>query len=209
MAILPILEIPHPILRRKARKVRAIDSALLRLAYDMIDTMRDAGGVGLAANQVGSLSRVIVIQLPCEDEARIYFNPEIVHREGERKVEEGCLSIPGYRGNITRSIWIKFRGMDSLSNMVRFKSNEMLSQALEHEVDHLNGILYSDHLKDHEKLFAIDVDGEKSSGKDSLVNHADRACEPKDDITSRIHSNINNGEPETDIRDIPASLKVK
>ena len=209
MAILPILEIPHPILRRKARKVRAIDSALLKLAYDMIDTMRDAGGVGLAANQVGSLSRVIVIQLPCEDEARIYFNPEIVHREGERKVEEGCLSIPGYRGNITRSIWIKFRGMDSLSNMVRFKSNEMLSQALEHEVDHLNGILYSDHLKDHEKLFAIDVDGEKSSGEDSLVNHADRACEPKDDITSRIHSNINNGEPETDIRDIPASLKVK
>lgn len=209
MAILPILEIPHPILRRKARKVRAIDSALLKLAYDMIDTMRDAGGVGLAANQVGSLSRVIVIQLPCEDEARIYFNPEIVHREGERKVEEGCLSIPGYRGNITRSIWIKFRGMDSLSNMVRFKSNEMLSQALEHEVDHLNGILYSDHLKDHEKLFAIDVDGEKSSGKDSLVNHADRACEPKDDITSRIHSNINNGEPETDIHDIPASLKVK
>tara|TARA_B100000745_G_scaffold279394_1_gene210882 strand:- start:319 stop:585 length:267 start_codon:yes stop_codon:yes gene_type:complete len=84
----------------------------------------------------------------------------------------------------------------------------MLSQALEHEVDHLNGILYSDHLKDHEKLFTIDVDGEKSSGKDSSVNHAVRACEPKDDITSRIHSDINNGEPGTDIHDIPASLKV-
>ena len=209
MAILPILEIPHPILRRKAKKVRAIDSALLKLAYDMIDTMRDAGGVGLAANQVGSLSRVIVIQLPCEDEARIYLNPEIVHREGERKVEEGCLSIPGYRVNITRSIWIKFRGMDSLSNMVRFKANEMLSQALEHEVDHLNGILYSDHLKDHEKLFAIDLDGEKSSGKDPSVNPEVRTCEPKDGITSRTHSDINNGESGTDIHDTPASLKVK
>ncbi len=209
MAVLSILEIPHPLLRRKARKVRSIDSDLLKLAYDMVDTMKDAGGVGLAANQVGSLSRVIVIQLPCEEEARIYINPEIVHREGERKVEEGCLSIPGYRGNITRSIWIKFRGMDYLSNMVRFKANEMFSQALEHEVDHLNGILYSDHLKDHEKLFAIDLDREKSSIKQSSANPEVKACGPKDDATSRIHPDINDAERVMDIRETSASLKVK
>ena len=81
LAIREILQIPHPVLRQRARKVRALNDDVLRLAYDMVDTMRDANGVGLAANQVGELWRVIVIQLPEEEEARIYVNPEITIRE--------------------------------------------------------------------------------------------------------------------------------
>ena len=95
MAVLPILELPNPMLRQRARKVRKIESSVLKLADDMVDTMRDANGVGLAANQVGVLKRVIVVQLPEEEEARIYVNPEVVHREGEQDFYDGCLSIPG------------------------------------------------------------------------------------------------------------------
>ena len=122
MAVREILELPHPTLRQRARKVRTIGSPVLRLAYDMVDTMREAGGIGLAANQVGVLRRVIVLQLPEDDEASIYVNPEIVHRQGEREVEEGCLSIPGYRGLITRSLWVRFRAMDHTSKLVKLKA---------------------------------------------------------------------------------------
>ncbi len=94
MTVRNILQFPHPVLRQRARKVRALNGKVLRLAYDMVETMRHAGGVGLAANQVGELWCVIVIQVPGEDEARIYVNPEIVSRRGERRVEERCLSIP-------------------------------------------------------------------------------------------------------------------
>ncbi|MCD5398445.1 MAG: peptide deformylase, partial [Dehalococcoidia bacterium] len=85
-------------LRKRARKVRSVDKKLLKMAFDMVDTMDNAGGVGLAANQVGQLQRLIVIRVPGEEEARIYINPEILKREGEREIEEGCLSVPGYRG---------------------------------------------------------------------------------------------------------------
>ena len=92
MAILPILEIPNPLLRRRAKKVRSLSNKTISLAHDMVETMREAGGVGLAANQVGVLQRIIVIQLPEEEEARIYLNPEILKTTGSRKIEEGCLS---------------------------------------------------------------------------------------------------------------------
>ena len=179
-------------LRQRARKVRKIDSSVLRLAYDMIDTMQDANGVGLAANQVGVLRRVIVIQLPEEEETRIYINPEIVHREGEREVEEGCLSVPGYKGFITRSIWVKFSALDHTSTLVKLKADGLLSQALEHEVDHLNGILYLDHLESHEMLIKID-DEPEGEGSDSDEQLSDDAHE----------ANL-----ESDERDTPASLKI-
>ncbi len=192
MAIRPILELPHPMLRKRARKVRKIDSTVLQLAYDMIDTMQDANGVGLAANQVGALRRVIVIQLPEEEETRIYINPEIVHREGEREVEEGCLSLPGYKGFITRSIWVKFSALDHTSTLVKLKADGLLSQALEHEVDHLNGILYVDHLESHEMLIRIDSEPE-DDGSESDDQPADNGHEA-------------NADP--DERDTPASIKI-
>lgn len=156
MSVLPILELPHPTLRKRARKVRRVDKNILKLAHDMVDTMDDAGGVGLAANQVGDLRRLIVLRLPEEQNHRIYFNPEILRKDGRREVEEGCLSVPGYRGLITRSVWVKFGALNHESYMVKFKAEDLLAQVLEHEVDHLNGILYLDHLESHENLLKIE-----------------------------------------------------
>ena len=160
MAVLPIIEYPHPVLRRRANKVLRIDRRVERLADDMTDTLRSANGVGLAANQVGVPRRVIVIQLPDEEDARVYINPRIVHREGHRDVPEGCLSIPGYMATITRSLWVRANGLDRSSRTFRLHADGLLAQALEHEIDHLNGILYIDHLKSHQQLVELEPEPE-------------------------------------------------
>ena len=185
MATLPILEIPHPTLRKRAKKVRGLNKSMKKLAYDMVDTMHEAGGVGLAANQVGHLWRIIVLQMPEEEEARIYFNPEIIRTAGIREVEEGCLSLPGYRGLVNRSVWIRFQAIDHSATTIKFKAENLLSQALEHEVDHLNGILYTDHLVTHEKLYRIDE-------QESLSE------EDEENVSSNTNS-----------LNTPASLKIK
>ena len=172
MSLLPIIEIPDPILRKRARKVRRIDKSVLKLANNMVDTLREAGGVGLAANQVGELQRIIVIQLP-EEEARIYVNPEIIKAEGEREVEEGCLSIPGYRGKIIRSVTIRFGALDHSSKRLRIDADGLLAQALEHEIDHLNGILYTDHLRSHDDFYMIEEDHEGIEHTDTRLDDYD------------------------------------
>ena len=198
MATLPILEIPHPVLRQRAKKVRTIDRKVMKIAYDMVDTMHEAGGVGLAANQVGELRRIIVLQMPEEEEARIYFNPEILRTNGSREIEEGCLSFPGYRGIVNRSIWIRFQGTDQSDTIVKFKAENLLSQALEHEVDHLNGILYTDHLVSHEKLFRLE-DLEEVSNK--------KICESDPSLVSTSESQ--GVRAHYDSSDSTASAKVK
>lgn len=203
MAVRPILELPHPALRRRAKKVRKIDSAVLRLAYDMIDTMREARGVGLAANQIGVLRRVIVIQPPEEEEASIYINPEIAHREGEREVEEGCLSIPGYKAPITRSVWVTFRALDHTAKLVKLRAEDLLAQALEHEVDHLNGILYIDHLKSHQQLIPVEP------GPDATAEGPIRAHQPSGLGEVRLEGVEQVLEPQPDPGETPASLKVR
>ncbi len=155
MSFLHLRTIPDPVLRQKARRVSKIDDALHKLIDDMIDTMRDADGVGLAANQVGVLQRVVVIEIPEEDQARVLINPEIVRREGERVVEEGCLSIPGFRGELVRSVKVRVRALDRDGKPVRFKADGLLAQALEHETDHINGVLYIDHLESPDKLWKL------------------------------------------------------
>ena len=153
MSILPMRIVPDPVLRERAKRVTATGRSLQRLIDDMIETMRDSHGVGLAANQVGVLQRIIVIQLPDDEEVRVFINPEIIRREGEREVEEGCLSIPGYRGLVTRSVMVRAKGMDRRGRPIRVKADELLAQALEHEIDHLNGTLYIDHLVDKDQLW--------------------------------------------------------
>mgnify|MGYP003328473700 FL=1 len=160
MSVLPIYEFPNQILRQKAKKVKRIDRSIERLIGDMIDTMIDAKGVGLAANQVGILRRVIVIRINETEDTMVFINPEIIHREGERLVEEGCLSIPGYKGMIRRAIWVKAKGMDETWRVVRLRADGLLAQALEHEIDHLNGILFLDHLKEHEQLIKLGAENE-------------------------------------------------
>lgn len=151
MTVLNIRLVPDPVLRRKARPVKTIDDSVRKLARDMIETMQAASGVGLAANQVGVLLRVVTLQLP-EQEPFVMVNPIITLREGTRVVEEGCLSVPGYVGTIERSVLVKARYLDESSTKQRVIATELFAQAIEHEVDHLNGILYLDHLKSHEDL---------------------------------------------------------
>ena len=208
MAIREILQLPHPLLRQRARRVRAIDRKVLTLAYDMVDTMRRAQGVGLAANQVGELTRVIVIQLPDEEEARIYINPEITLRQGERLVEEGCLSIAGYKGMVTRSVRIRFRALDHTSTTVKLKADDVLSQALEHEVDHLNGILYIDHMEAHEKLMKVtDATDSDESSEDADESANGENSESTNSTDSGLW--LPDDSDDDDSRNTPASLKIK
>ena len=123
-------------------------------------------------------------ELPEEEEqARIYINPEILHREGEREVEEGCLSIPGWKAFITRSIWIKFRALDQESRTVKLRADSLLAQALEHEVDHLNGILYIDHLQSHQELIPVTPESE-SEDAEALDGPAETGVEPRESSAS-------------------------
>lgn len=167
MALLNLRTLPDPVLRQKARRVSKIDDSLQKLIDDMIDTMRDASGVGLAANQVGVLQRIVVIEIPEEDEVRILINPEIVRREGERVVEEGCLSIPGYRGELTRSLKVRARALDRDGKPVRIKAEGLLAQALEHETDHINGTLYIDHLESPDKLWKLEPEQAVAQSEES------------------------------------------
>jgi peptide deformylase len=156
MAILPIRALPDPVLRQKAKRVRTIDNSVKKLIGDMIETMHaDPGRVGLAAPQVGVSLRVVVIGIP-EEKDIVLINPEIVRRSGERSVTEGCLSVPGYYGEIKRAESVTAKGRDPTGKEIRIKGNGLLAQALEHETDHLNGVLYIDHLENKDKLRKIE-----------------------------------------------------
>jgi peptide deformylase len=155
MAIIPIHKIPDTILREKAKRVKTINNSVKQLIEDMIETMHSASGLGLAAPQIGVPLRVIVIGIPGEEEIAL-INPKIIRRKGERLVSEGCLSIPGYRGQVKRAESVKVKGLDRYGKEVRLKTNELLAQAIEHEIDHINGVLYIDHLDSLEDLVKID-----------------------------------------------------
>ncbi len=152
MAILPIRTAPDSVLKQKAKKVRTVDRSIKKLIRDMLETMHaEPGRVGLAAPQVGVPLRVIVIGMP-EEEDIVLINPEIVRRRGERVIAEGCLSVPGYFGEIKRAEAVTVKGRDQNGKEVRLKAEGLLAQALEHEIDHLNGTLYIDHPEVRETL---------------------------------------------------------
>ena len=157
MAIRTMRHLPDPVLRQKAKRVPAIDSSIQRLIDDMIETMQQANGVGLAAPQVGVSLRVVVIQIPGEEPIAI-INPKIVKRAGEWEVTEGCLSVPGYAGEIKRSVSVTVKGQDRQGKAIRLKGTGLMAQALEHELDHLNGILYVDHPES--KIYKIEPEAE-------------------------------------------------
>jgi len=161
MAVLRIRTLPDPVLRQKAKKVTKIDRSVQKLIDDMIDTLHaDPNRAGLAAPQVGVLLRIAVIELP-EQELITLINPEIVKREGERIVQEGCLSIPGYFGEIKRAVTVKVKAQDRYGKQFRLKAEDFLAQALEQEIEHLDGVLYIDHLESREKLFEVVQEGEE------------------------------------------------
>ena len=155
MSIVPIRTLPDTILKQKSKRVRTIDSSIQKLIGNMIETMHSASGVGLTAVQVGILLRVIVIGMPGEEDIAL-INPELVRRKGERLVTEGCLSVPGYVGQIKRAESVTVKGLDLNGKEIRIKADELLAQCLEHELDHLNGTLYIDYLESIDKLRKIE-----------------------------------------------------
>jgi peptide deformylase len=163
MAVRPILTVPDPILRQKAKRVKTIDNSIKKLIADMRETLMSANGVGLAAPQVGVSLRVIVISIPHKDQKNDEYcliNPEIVRRTGERVVREGCLSIPGYIGEIMRSEQVRVKGIDAAGKELKLRAEGLLAEALEHEIDHINGVLYVDHLESQDKLQKIELEPE-------------------------------------------------
>ena len=154
--VLPLRYVPDAVLSRKAPKIKRIDGSTKRFVEDLLETMRYNGGVGLAANQVGSLQRVAVIKLP-EREPIVLVNPRVTRREGEREVEEGCLSIPGYQGLVKRAVKVQVQAQDVNGRDIRVEAeDDLLAQALEHEIDHLDGILYIDRLVSKDSFWKLE-----------------------------------------------------
>ncbi|MDP9236455.1 MAG: peptide deformylase [Chloroflexota bacterium] len=172
MGILPIRIAGDPVLRTKAKKVRRIDDSIRKLIDNMIDTMRAAPGVGLAAPQVGVSLRVVVIETP-DDGLLELINPEVVKSSGERRLVEGCLSVPGYQAEVTRSKQVTVKALNRESKEIRLKAvGTLLAQALEHEIDHINGILYIDYLTDADELIPVrpSVDDEPDAPQEAEVS---------------------------------------
>ncbi len=145
MAIRLIVKAPDPVLREAAKPVPKITPNILKLLDDMAETMYDANGVGLAAPQVGISKRVIVMDCGEEHGGLIeMINPELVELDGEQFGPEGCLSIPGINGEVKRAMRVKAKGLDREGNEIEVEGTELLARCLQHEVDHLNGILFTD-----------------------------------------------------------------
>jgi peptide deformylase len=155
MANLTIRTLPDPVLRQKAKKISGADPSVLRLIENMKETMHQANGVGLAAPQVGVSLRLVVICIPEEEEEEediVLINPEIIKKTGEREVDERCLSVPGYSGKVKRAVSVTVKAKNEKWKEIRIKGEGLLAQALEHEIDHLSGVLYVDLVDGPDKL---------------------------------------------------------
>ena len=153
MAIRPILTAAEPVLRERTKRVSRYDASLHRLLDDMLETMRDAPGVGLAANQIGVPLRVAVVEI--EGHVTELVNPEVVRSAGEQLDWEGCLSIPGYVAEVTRAEKVTVKARDRHGKEFRVRGTDLMSRALQHEIDHLNGQLYIDHLASLDELVRV------------------------------------------------------
>ncbi|MDB2092161.1 peptide deformylase [Clostridium paraputrificum] len=147
MAIRNIRTKGDEVLRKKCRNVDAINERTLTLIEDMIDTMYDADGVGLAAPQVGILKRIFVIDVYDDYGPRVFINPEILEVGGSQIGEEGCLSVPGVSEDVERPNYVKVKALNEKGEEFILEAEELLARAICHENDHLNGVLFVDHLK--------------------------------------------------------------
>jgi len=181
MAVRDIVTSENPLLREKSKKVTRFTPAVRQLVEDMFDTMDYAGGVGLAAPQIGILQRVFVVGIPAEiddegneispQEDYVLINPEIIRLQGEEEMVEGCLSVPGYQGLVKRATSVVIKGQDEYGHLVRYGGEGLLAQAFQHELDHLDGVLYFDRIETQDKFWRIpdeepdvDVAGEQAAG---------------------------------------------
>ena len=152
MALLPILEVPDPRLKAKAAPVAEVDAELRKLADDMLETMYKAPGIGLAANQVGVMKRVCVVDVADrkageEPRPMVLVNPDIAWRsEDEETVEEGCLSLPNQYADVTRPRSVRVRYLDLEGTEQEVAAEGLLARCLQHEIDHLDGVLFIDRI---------------------------------------------------------------
>lgn len=156
MAVLEIRTYPDEVLKKKALPVKSIDAGIQRLIDDMIETMYAAPGIGLAANQVGVSKRIIVIDVSAKEEKHpliVLINPEILDTQGIVNSEEGCLSLPEYTTVVKRAESIKVKGLDRDGNPVELEAEGLLARALQHEIDHVEGLLIIDRLSSIKREF--------------------------------------------------------
>jgi peptide deformylase len=150
MTIKPLIILPDPILRQASKPIERVDDELKRLADDMLETMYDAPGIGLAAIQIGVPRRMLVIDVSREGEDKqpqVFINPEILKSSDERSVyEEGCLSIPDYYAEVERPATITVKYLDRDGKELTAEADGLLATCLQHEIDHLNGVLFIDHI---------------------------------------------------------------
>ncbi|MDI6604647.1 MAG: peptide deformylase [Thermoanaerobacteraceae bacterium] len=142
MALRYVRTIGDPVLRKKAKKVDKIDSHIITIIDDMAETMYNADGVGLAANQIGILRRIVVIDVG--EGLLELINPELIYEEGEQIGIEGCLSVPNTTGEVKRPKKVKVKYLDREGNIKEIEGEDLLARALTHEIDHLNGVLFVD-----------------------------------------------------------------
>jgi peptide deformylase len=150
MAIRAIRIYPDPVLRSPCRAVTEFDESLRKLVDDMIETMHAAPGIGLAAPQVGVELRVAVVDLSVGEEEgglHVFVNPEIVQRRGQETDVEGCLSLPGITDKVERPTFIRVKALDLEGNPFEVEAEDWLARAICHELDHLDGVLFVDHLR--------------------------------------------------------------
>ena len=149
MSVLPIRFYGDPVLRQKAKTIEKLDSGIITLVQDMFDTLHQASGLGLAANQVGALKRVFVVDLSKiipSSKPLVFVNPILLESEGQQIGEEGCLSIPGIYENVPRYKNVKFSAQDLSGREFSLDASDLLARVLQHELDHINGTLFIDHL---------------------------------------------------------------
>ena len=156
MPLRPVRIYGDPVLRQKAREIREFDDSLRALVTDLFETMHAYLGVGLAANQVGVAQRVFVVDLPLEDGSHDRFavvNPVISERKGRQVDEEGCLSMPGITEDVQRALSVRLRGADEQGRPIDRVVQGFLARAVQHETDHLDGVLFTDRLSPLKKQF--------------------------------------------------------
>lgn len=180
MSVRPILLSDDPLLRETSRRVRRVDSDLQELVDDMIETMHAGNGMGLAAVQVGAPERIIIVEEPPEEEEEdprprtLYavINPELARKSrGTEEGIEGCLSIPGWIGMVSRHCAVTVKGLDRQGRAVRIKAEGLLARIFQHEIDHCHGILFIDRIDDPEKIWPVE-EGEEEASESSRKNNS-------------------------------------
>ena len=167
MAVRPILGFEHPVLREKARKVTRVDTSVVRLLDDLAETMYAAHGAGLAANQIGVALRAIVVKGE-ENQHYALVNPTLVKGEGSQMGGEACLSFPGWVGEVERYETVVVRGLNRKGKEVRVKASGFTARAFQHEIDNLDGILFTDRLTSLDTLKRVeDLETEEELERDS------------------------------------------